>query len=103
MALQWKNQTKGQVEAVITGDVDVDQASKIKEMLLPYVEDPENTVYIHLDRVNYIDSTGVGVFVSLLKHAQEKSSRLILKGVHGNVEEILQMTRLDRVFTIEND
>ena len=54
-------------------------------------------VVIDLNDVNFIDSTGVGCLVSILK-ALASGGQVRLVGIQPAVKALLHLTRLDRVF-----
>ena len=50
---------------------------------------------------SFIDSTGLGAIVSIYKKCVEKNGSLKLKSLGPEVKKLFQLTRLDRVFEIE--
>ena len=56
---------------------------------------------IGLSQVDFMDSSGLGVLVSLLK-AVRPGGDLVLYGLRPSVSEILSLTHLDAVFTCED-
>jgi anti-sigma B factor antagonist len=56
-------------------------------------------VVLDLSRVNFIDSSGLGAILSILKR-MPKGSELILCGTNEPVTSMFKLTRLDRVFTM---
>ena len=55
---------------------------------------------IDLSKVDFMDSSGLGVLVSLLKSVRPAGD-LVLFGMRPSVAEILRLTHLDSVFTCE--
>jgi len=56
-------------------------------------------IIVDLSQVEFIDSSGLGAIVSVLK-AMGKEGRLLLCGVHEAVMSMFRLTRMDRVFSI---
>lgn len=50
--------------------------------------------------VGFVDSSGVGALVGLMKSARERGGDLKLTGLSPDLRTILELTRLDRVFEI---
>lgn len=50
---------------------------------------------------DFIDSTGLGVIVSIYKKCVEKNGTLKLTSLKPEVDKLFRLTRLDRVFDIE--
>jgi anti-sigma B factor antagonist len=57
---------------------------------------------IDLSKVDFLDSSGLGALVSLLK-AVRPCGDLVLFGMRPSVAEILRLTHLDAVFSCEPD
>jgi anti-sigma B factor antagonist len=57
---------------------------------------------LDLGTVDFMDSSGLGVLVSLLK-AVRPSGELVLFGLRPSVAEILRLTHLDAVFQCAHD
>lgn len=55
-------------------------------------------IAIDLSKIDFIDSTGLGALVRCLKELS-KGGQLVLFGVNDTVLSLLQMTRLDTIFT----
>jgi anti-sigma B factor antagonist len=58
-----------------------------------------NQVVMDLSAVKFMDSTGLGSLVSVLKLLGGKRD-LILCGVKGMLQDLFKLTRMDRVFVI---
>ena len=89
------------VSATLSGKVYAHDAGIIRDELLTEIDKGAVNINIDLAEVNYIDSTGLGVLVTVHKRTKEHDGRLVLTGITGMVAEILKRTRLDRVLTIE--
>jgi anti-sigma B factor antagonist len=57
-------------------------------------------VVLNLKDVHYIDSSGVASLVEGLKASRDVGSRLILFGLNSAVREVLQLSKLVRIFEI---
>ena len=53
---------------------------------------------LQLDRVEFVDSSGLGALVRLLHTARSKGGDLKLSGVPPNIREVLEMTKLLSLF-----
>ena len=51
--------------------------------------------------LSYIDSTGLGVFASILKRTKEQGSEIVLVGLKNNIRKLFNITGLDKLFVIE--
>ncbi len=82
-------------EKHIDGYMAVDFKSKLNEIIQ---NGGEKTV-IDLSQLEFIDSSGLGAMVSVLKKAGILG-KVKLCGVKDGVKSILELTRLDKVFPI---
>ncbi|MDT8862715.1 STAS domain-containing protein [Alkalihalobacillus sp. MEB130] len=84
----------------LAGEIDAYTAPKLREELLPLAESGTD-VRIDLSEVQYIDSTGLGVFIGALKATDANGTRLTLVGMSQRVQRLFTITGLDEVMAIE--
>ncbi|GAF11777.1 anti-sigma F factor antagonist [Bacillus sp. JCM 19046] len=85
----------------LAGEIDTYTAPQLRESLLPLAEKENLTINIHFDEVEYIDSTGLGVFVGILKATDANGGQLTLQGMSSRVKRLFTITGLDEVITIK--
>ncbi|MBM7096819.1 MULTISPECIES: STAS domain-containing protein [Alteribacter] len=85
----------------LAGEIDVYTVPKLKEELIPVTEEPNKQVIVDLSGINYIDSTGLGVFIGALKATDQSGSSLKITGVNDRVRRLFTITGLDEVIEIE--
>ena len=94
--------TREQPEANIvdvSGDVDMGTSPGLRKTLLESLKTKPRLV-VNLGGVRYIDSSGIASLVEVLKEARNKKKRLVLFGLSTGVREVLQLTRLTKIFEI---
>jgi anti-sigma B factor antagonist len=85
----------------ISGDIDLAHSAEVRKMvLLEFREKRTPRVILNLRDVNYIDSSGVASLVEGLKASRDVGSRLILFGLSPIAHEVLQLSRLLKIFEI---
>lgn len=85
----------------ISGDIDLANSPEVRKALLREVrENRMPRVVLNLSDVRYIDSSGVASLVEGLKASRDMGSRFILFGLTGHAREVLQLSRLLKVFEI---
>jgi anti-sigma B factor antagonist len=85
----------------ISGDIDLAHSSEVRRVvLLEFREKRTPRVILNLLKVNYIDSSGVASLVEGLKASRDVGSRLILFGLSPIAHEVLQLSRLLKIFEI---
>lgn len=89
----------GVVIVALMGDVDLQHSPDARKILLQCVE-KKRPILVDLSGVDYIDSSGVASLVECLQSARRVGSAMALVSVSDGARRVLQLARLDRVFTI---
>ena len=89
----------GAVIVALMGDVDLQHSPDARKILLQCVE-KKRPILVDLSGVDYIDSSGVASLVECLQNARRVGSAMALVSVSDGARRVLQLARLDRVFTI---
>ncbi len=89
----------------VSGDIDLYNSPEVRRVLLAALRDHRaQRVIVNLKAVKYIDSSGVASLVEGLKVSRDVGSRLILAGLSPAAREVLELSRLIRVFEVtENE
>ena len=88
------------ISVVITGDIEMITIKEFKEKLLQLGQTAEKDIEIDLSNVEYIDSSGVGVLISLLKMQKKKNKNLKIEKVSDKVLSVLKLSSLADVFNL---
>jgi len=83
--------------------IDAHNSGELKEVILRLIEQGEVNIIVQLERVRFIDSSGLGALLSGYKNAAAKSGKLALVGLQQQVLSMFELTRLNRVFEIYAD
>ena len=92
----------GKLVVKLTGDIDLEHAPRVRQLLLDCVG-REMDVVVDLTGVDYIDSSGVANLVEALQTANRQDTSFQLVSVTGQAMRVLQLARLEKVFTIHDD
>lgn len=86
----------------VGGEIDVYTAPKLRDKITELVNAGNHTLLIDLEKVDFLDSTGLGVLVGGLKkvRAQQGSMELICN--QDRLLKIFRITGLAKVFTIHD-
>ena len=89
----------------LSGDIDFANSPEVRQSVLREIQERRTPrVMINLSKVHYIDSSGVASLVEGLKASRDLGSRFILFGLSTSAREILQLSRLTKVFEVyENE
>ncbi|MPZ61360.1 MAG: anti-sigma factor antagonist [Propionibacteriales bacterium] len=95
--------TREQDERVIIeigGEIDVYTAPQLRERIGDLVDENHFNLIIDMERVEFLDSTGLGVLVGGLKRVRGNDGSLRLVCTQERLLKILRITGLTRVFAI---
>ena len=74
----------------------------LKQKVLQELEGGERKFLIDFDRTGYIDSSGLGVLVSLSKKIREQGGDLRLANLNEDLRTLFELTKLDTLFQISD-
>jgi anti-sigma B factor antagonist len=84
----------------IGGEIDVYTAPRVRERLIEMVGAGEKLIIVDLGRVEFLDSTGLGVLVGAHRRLRARNGSLSLVCPHERLLKIFRITGLDSVFEI---
>jgi anti-sigma B factor antagonist len=89
----------------VSGDIDLATSPELRKALLRELREARiPRVVLNLQAVRYIDSSGVASLVEGLKVSRDLGARFILFGLNTTVREVLQLSKLVKIFEIcENE
>lgn len=74
-------------------------ATHFKSTMVDFINKGASHIILDLSQVNFVDSSGLGSIVSILKTLGEEGE-LVLCGINQTVMSLFKLTRLDRIFRI---
>jgi anti-sigma B factor antagonist len=77
-------------------------AEPVKEQLKGYFSKPKTKLILNLESINFIDSTGFGVFLSIMKTANNNYGFFKICNINPEVMELFKLLQLHNVFEIYN-
>jgi anti-sigma B factor antagonist len=83
----------------LRGEVDLSWSPQVRRALLDALAQAD-AVGVDLSAVGYIDSSGIAALVEGLQYARTHGQRFVLVAVSDAVRAVLELARLDRVFTL---
>ena len=94
----------GQCVCAIHGDIDMYSAPDLHKTWLAHAEKNQAKAFIiNLQDATYLDSSGIGVLVQILADAKGRAIPFCLCGVHGMIEKLLKLGRMDAILPVEKD
>lgn len=85
----------------LSGEVDLSWSGRVRDAIIDALE--QRSVGVDLSAVSYIDSSGIAALVEGLQTARDGERRFVLVAPSPAVLAVLELARLDRVFTLLPD
>lgn len=94
-------QKVGDVTVVdVEGQLIVGNRQELKQRVLAELEGGGRKFLVDFTRTGYIDSSGLGVLVSLSKKIREQGGELRLSSLNEDLRTLFELTKLDTLFRI---
>ena len=84
----------------VDGQLIVGNRQELKQKVLDELENGERKFLIDFANTGYIDSSGLGVLVSLSKKIREQGGELRLSNLNEDLRTLFELTKLDTLFSI---
>jgi anti-sigma B factor antagonist len=84
----------------LSGEIDVYTAPRLREKIISLVDGGNYRLIIDMERVEFLDSTGLGVLVGGLKRVRQHDGGIDLVCTQGRILRIFRITGLSKVFSI---
>jgi anti-sigma B factor antagonist len=87
----------------IKGRIDVSNAKLLKTKVQELIGHGAVNFLIAMEKVDYIDSSGLGILVACLKAANAVGGTVKISGLKQYPKQVFQTMRLDRVFQLYDE
>ena len=84
----------------VEGQLIVANRQELRQMVLDQLERGERKFVIDFHRTGYIDSSGLGVLVSLSKKIRERDGHLRLANLNEDLRTLFTLTKLSDLFDL---
>lgn len=78
-------------------------AQTLKEEVAQYLTKANTKLILNLEGIEYVDSSGFGALLSILRNAKNNDSQFKICNVSSDVMELVKLLQLHNVFDICND
>lgn len=100
MSFSLKKDKSGVVVVGVDGQLIVGNRQELKQKVLEALEGGAKKFIVDFNKTGYIDSSGLGVLVSLSKKIREQGGELRLAGLNEDLQTLFELTKLDTLFAI---
>jgi anti-sigma B factor antagonist len=91
-----RSESDGITVLSLVGNLDAATASGLKQEVVAIADSKKTRIAVDMARLTLIDSTGVGVLISLFKRTRAQGGTVNFAGLVGQPKEIFRLLRLDR-------
>lgn len=98
-----KNETKNGVEILSFDNINklnILIAQTLKEEVAQYLTKANTKLILNLEGIEYVDSSGFGALLSILRNAKNNDSQFKICNVSSDVMELIKLLQLHNVFDI---
>lgn len=100
MAFNARKYPGGVLVIEVDGQLIVGNRQELKQKVLDAIEAGSRKFLIDFTKTGYIDSSGLGVLVSLSKKIRDEGGDLRLAGLNEDLKTLFELTKLDTLFAI---
>ncbi len=102
MGFATRKDGRGVLVIEVDGQLIVGNRQELKQRVLDALEAGERKFLFDFTRTGYIDSSGLGVLVSLSKKIRDEGGDLRLAGLNEDLKTLFELTKLDTLFAISD-
>ncbi len=94
------NEQDGVVSLSLKGRLDFSSSTSLKERVMELMSDGKRHFVVNMAKVDFINSSGLGTLVSVLKEVRLAKGKMVLANLGTYVQEIFEITQLSHIFEI---
>ena len=102
MGFTSRKDPKGVLVVEVEGQLIVGNRQEFKQKVLDALDAGERKFLVDFTQTGYIDSSGLGVLVSLSKKIRDEGGELRLAGLNEDLKTLFELTKLDTLFAISD-
>lgn len=95
-------ETESTLAVKVSGEIDAYTAPQLREKLFPMSEKEGIKMVVDLSEVNYMDSTGLGVFVGVFKNVRAHNGEFKIVGLSERLQRLFEITGLADIIDINS-
>lgn len=92
-------ETQEQFVLYVSGELDLSVVPQMRAALVPVMNRTDKALILNLKQLKYIDSTGIGIIVSLLKLRDELKAPFFVREIPSAIQRLFDLTGISRYLT----
>ncbi|NNJ91119.1 MAG: STAS domain-containing protein [Gammaproteobacteria bacterium] len=89
--------------ARLDGRLDAAAVRNYRDELKKTTEGLDKWMILNMENVDFIDSSGLGLIVSLVRNARENNADVAISNLSAQAQTLFELTRMTRIFSIYAD
>ena len=94
------SEQNGKMVAVVSGRLDTPVAVKAQQEILPLLENADKEIILDCQKLEYISSSGLRLFLTIRKEASSKGGKVIIEHISDEIKKVFMMTGFSNLFEI---
>jgi anti-anti-sigma factor len=91
-------QQNGELIAVLEGRLDTSVSTQTEQELQPLYDSQGQNIVFDCNKLEYISSSGLRIFLNVLKVAKSKGDRVFITGANADINKIFAMVGFTNLF-----
>lgn len=101
LEIKYELNSDNNIEIKPVGEVDIYTSPELKSKIYELIDEKNVGLVINGERLEYIDSTGLGVLMGIYKKLQEKNLTIKITNLKPNIYKLFDITGLNKIFNIQ--
>lgn len=89
------------IEILAIGEMDIYTSPMFKDQALQIINTENKDIVLNAEKLEYLDSTGLGSIMTILKPMKEKGLNFKMINVKKNIYKLFEITGFSRIIEIE--
>lgn len=85
----------------LIGDLDVYSIDDFSKFCDESLKEKNQNLIVDLEKLDYIDSTGLGMFINIYKDQKEKNKTVKIINAKENIKKLFKITDISDLFEME--
>ena len=86
----------------VRGEIDVYTAPRLRQAIVDLVDAGSTSIVVDMEKVDFLDSTGLGVLVEGLKRVRTRGGDLSIVVTQDKILKIFEITGLNKAFALHS-
>ena len=91
-------QQNGELIALLEGRLDTSVSAQTEQELQPLYDSQGRNIVFDCNKLEYISSSGLRIFLNVLKVAKSKGDRVFITGANSDINKIFAMVGFTNLF-----